>query len=245
MALIPQGNESQKWAPPVRATTVVDGIRKIEKGKAMIDCAWCPLPAADGNPLCPPCLAASAADIAALPGDRTALAAVAPEPGGPQQRVSGTRAPSVPIDLMADELARGIVWALGVWEPPVRELLGLPPVPEKVAPDVLTHRAATLLSCHVSDFAGMSARVGYVDGPERPSVARRGLYGVSRLRRLHQRAGFALDAGFPEIHLPGLCVLCGAAALAQPDGGGPVECRHCGHRVDADDYRTKLGLAGP
>lgn len=210
----------------------------------MIDCAWCPLPAIEDGPLCLRCIADSAADIAALPADWAALSALVPQQSGPQQRVSGSRAPSVPIDLTADELARAIVWALGVWEPPVRELIGLPPVPEKVPPNVLTHRAATLLSCHVSDFAGMSARVGYVDGPERPSVARRGLYGVSRLRRLHQRSGFALDAGFPEIALPGLCVLCGAAALAQPDGGGPVECRHCGHRVDAVDYRTMLGLAG-
>jgi hypothetical protein len=211
----------------------------------IIDCAWCPLPAEPDGPLCGDCLDASGEDIAALPADWAALSALMPQQGGPHEFVSGTRAPSVPIDLTADAVARAIVWQLGVWETPVRELLGLPPVPEKVPPDVLTHRAATLLSCHVSDFAGMSARVGYVEGPERPSVARRGLYGVSRLRRLHQRAGFAIDAGFPEIHLPGLCVECGAAALTQPDGGGPVECRHCGHRVDPDDYRERLGLAGP
>lgn len=208
----------------------------------IIDCAWCPLPAEPGGPLCPDCLDASADDIAALPADWRALGEITPEQGGPHQRISGTRAPSVPLDLEADALARGIVWALGVWEPPVRELLGLPPAPEEVAQDVLTHRAASLLSCHVSDFAAMPARVGYVNGPERPSVARRGLYGVSSMRRLHERARLILDDGVPATHLPGLCALCGAAALAQTAGSPLVECRHCGHRVGAGDYREMLGL---
>lgn len=208
----------------------------------MIDCAWCPLPADDG-PLCRGCLDASAADVAALPADWRALGALVPEQGGLQQRVSGSRAPSVPLDLLADELARSIAWTLGVWEPPVREACGLPPVPENVRPEILVHRAAGLLSARVSDFAALGDIWGYPEGLERGCVARRGLYGVSSCRRLHERAGYALGDVLPETHLPGLCGRCGAAALVQQPGAAPVECRHCGHLVDAGDYRTRLGLA--
>jgi ribosomal protein L37AE/L43A len=213
------------------------------RGRSVVECAWCPLPAEPGTALCADCLAASAADIAALPADWAALGALVPWQGGPQQRVSGTRAPSVPLDLLADELARSIVWTLGVWEPPVREACRLPAAPEKCRPDVIVDRAASLLSWRLNDFAALGDTWGYPEGLSRGCVARRGLYGVSSLRRLHQRAGYALGDVFPTFALPGLCALCGAAALARQSGSDIVACRHCGHQVAAGDYRTMLGLA--
>lgn len=184
----------------------------------MILCAWCWRAARDDVPLCAAHLEAAARDVAALPGDFAALAYRVAPAGALRQRVSGSAEPSVPLDLLADELRRGIVWQLGVWEPPVREALGLAPEPERVSPARLVKRAASLLSANLSDFCRLPRVWGYPEGLDAGSVARSGLYGVSSLRRVHARARRALDL---DDQRPPLCRRCGLS------GVDPVECRRC------------------
>jgi len=209
----------------------------------MTRCAWCPRPADDDGPLCADCRWLTRQELAALAYDVRDLALLAPPMLGPRQRVSGTHAPSVPIDLGADALIRAIVWRLGVWEPPVREAAGLPPAPESgIRPVRLADRAAKVLSNHVGEFLGLGPIEGYPDGPEAPCVARSGLYGAASLRRLHTRSLAALDRAPAAICLPGLCGSCGAPALTQLPGTARIDCGHCGAAISRQDYQDNILL---
>jgi hypothetical protein len=206
----------------------------------MTGCAWCPLVAVDG-PLCPDCRAAARRDIAALALDYRDLAQLRPVAGGPAQRVSGTRAASVPLDLVADALMRDIVWTLGVWEPPVREAAGLPAAPESgVRPGRLVNRACGVLSRRVVDFCRLGDVWGYPDGLDGGCVARSGLYGVASLRRLHARSLSVLDLTPAITRLPGYCGRCGTAALTRTAGTTRVDCGHCHHVITDDQYQNDI-----
>jgi hypothetical protein len=206
-------------------------------------CAMCRRAPSSDGPLCPPCRQMSAHDVAALALDFRDLGELVPGAGGLEQRVSGTRTPSVLVDLLADELARGIAWCLGVWEPPVREAAGLAPADESVTASRLVTRAAAVLSSRLSDFAALPDTWGYPDGLEGGCVARSGLYGVLSLRKLHTRSLAALGlATQAPMHLPGTCRRCEATALVRSFGEDFVQCRHCGLRLNAEEYRSLINL---
>ena len=189
------------------------------------------------------CFEASGRDVAALPLDFRDLGRLAPAANGPGQRVTGTFAPAVPIDLGADALQRDIAWLLGVWEPPVREAAGLPPAPElRIRPGRLVARAAAVLSAKLSDFLALGDTWGYPDGLEAGCVARSGLYGVASLRRLHSRAQWALGLTEPVTHVPGMCSRCGSSALTRTTGSDAVSCGHCGLWISDDEYRAYVGM---
>jgi len=209
-------------------------------------CPWCPAPTT-GHPLCDECRWLARQELAALPSDYRDLAALAPPGTRRSVRVSGTRAPSVPLDLTADALMREITWQLGTWEPPVREAAGLPPAPETgVRPARLVHRAAGLLSSHVDAFSRLGPTWGYPLGPTRGCVARSGLYGLARLRRAHALTLSVLDLAPPPATLvPGLCPRCRAPALTATPGTPGIHCAHCTEAITVDQYQNAVLITTP
>lgn len=203
-------------------------------------CLDCTQPSSGGLPLCDVCHDRTANELEALDADYVTLGALEPRHRGPQTRVSGTTTPGVPIDLDADEIARAIAWRCSVWEPPVREAAGLPPAPERGRPAVLVARASAVFAGSLSAFLALPPTWGYPDGPDGGCVARTGVQGALDLRRLHRRAVALVGIVRPAVHLPGVCRRCGATALLQADGGGDVECGHCGRRISPADYHTDL-----
>lgn len=205
---------------------------------------WTPAEAGEG-PLCEACLAATARDIAALPLDYRDLEQLLPRGAPPSEgRISGTAEASVPLDLHAEALQADIAWTLGVWEPAVREVVGLPPAPEfAVRPGWLVGRAASVLSVHVVALVRLGPFTAYHSGPEAPCEDVRGLYGAAELRRLHARATAALGLNRGAVRVPGPCGRCARAALEREPGSDRIRCRFCGMWITADDYEAYVGMA--
>jgi hypothetical protein len=201
------------------------------------NCALCRISLDDAGPLCPGCHRRAAAALGALGADVAELATLPAGAGACRERVSGSRSPTVPVNLDADEVARDIAWRCGVWEPPVREAVGLAPAPERIPLPRLTDRAAAVLSTSLSAFLALPPTWGYPDGLSGGCVARSGLYGALSLIRLHERARHlidgaeaAADAG-TATRAPGRCRLCGTRALIRY--AGAVGCACCGRRDPA------------
>lgn len=199
----------------------------------------------DGGPLCSGCLGRAHADIAALPDDYAALAAELVPAGGAATngRVSGgdTDAP-IPLALPTEALQRDIVWALTVWEQPVREAARLSGPPAGRVRDVwAVASAARVLAPRVHLLAGLAPTWGYADGLDAGPVLRDGVYGVEQLRTLHARAERVLGRR-RQLRQPGACSSCGAEALLRDDGSDTVHCARCGRHWTYRDYRLHVGL---
>lgn len=200
--------------------------------------------------MCDGCLGRGRFDIEALRRDYAALTAeLVPAGGRPRDaHVSGgdPDAP-VPLALNIDALQRDIAWTLAVWEPPVRELLGLDTPPAgNVRGSWAVGRGARLLARQVRALAALPPTWGYADGLDAGPVERDGVYAVASLRTLHgtaQRMLGATTAAPLTTSLPGSCPSCGATgSLLTADGSGRVLCAVCGAAHSRDEYRRSYGM---
>lgn len=225
-------------------------------------CAWgehcaarigkMPAVAVRSGPLCGACLAAAGNTIGALPGAHAQLgrelseASLSAGYGG----VPGDPATRAPLSLGIDALQREILWALTVWEPPVREAARLAPEltrtpagwPVRDADAV--EMAAGVLTRHVDLLAALGPIWGYAEGIEVGPVARDGLDALRTFAALHRRASRVTGIFREEIHLPGECLAssCRATDLRRSDGSDTVRCAVCGFKSTYDDYSRNVGF---
>jgi hypothetical protein len=169
-------------------------------------------------------------------------------PGGPDRtgRITGgdTDAP-VPVALGIEALRSDIVWALTVWEPPVREAAGLAdPVTTGVRDVWVVDHAASLLVAHIDTLARLGPIWGYADGLDAGPVERDGVYAIGQFTALHQAVQRVAGTTPRTLREPGPCRCCGAPALTRPDGGDTVTCRVCDDRRSLDAYRRDMALMG-
>lgn len=200
--------------------------------------------AGDG-PLCPGCLRAAAADIAALPRDHADLTRelVPIERGLSHVAAPGADDAGVPLALDVEALQRSIFWALTVWEPPVREAAGLSPERVGGVRDAwAVARAAAVIAPRTDVLAALGPTWGFADGLDAGPVARDGEHAVAQLRGLHRRARAVAGLTRLVYELPGECSRCGAAALRRTNGSDTVRCEVCERRWTYDDYQRYVGL---
>lgn len=200
----------------------------------------------DGGPLCDGCLNRARFDIAALRCDYLALTAELAPPGrSPEAFVSGgdTDAP-VPLALGVDALQRRIVWTLTVWEPPVREVLGVAPAPSRgVRASWVVATSTRLLARHVRRLAAIGPTWGYADGLDAGPVERDGVYGVESLSALHDVAARVLGVVPVTRPVSGMCSHCGGfGSLQHDDGSDVVRCAACGSAESYDEHRRGYGM---
>ena len=205
----------------------------------------CGQPAVDGGPLCVDCLRSAARAIEAIPGGYAGLAArlePARRPAGQRVDCGGGDGHSVPVDLAVIDLQREVVWALTVWEPPVREALDLPPGPERgVRPTRAVAGAARLLAAHVGALAALPPVWCFADGVEAGPVLRDGLDAVRQVLAVARRVAVRADHA-RLVWVPGQCP-CGLAGLRRAAGGDLVDCPGCGRSWRPAAYRRLVGLA--
>lgn len=200
----------------------------------------------DGGPLCDGCLSRAAADIRELPRDHALLTAELIPAGRPRDAyVSGgdPDAP-VPLSMHVDEMQRAIVWAVTVWEPPLREALALTAAPASgVRPAWTVRNGCALIARHVRTLAALGPTWGYADGLDAGPVERDGVYAVDSLRRVHEVAQRVLGTSPQVTALPGACSGCGGAGgLLREDGSDQVRCQVCGTSEHYDAYRRGYGM---
>jgi hypothetical protein len=202
-----------------------------------------PAPADAGGPLCRACCARAESDIRALPIDYWELQDELVPGRATELGRRGGSPDRVPLALHVEALQRDIVWTLQVWEPPVREVAGLPPEQTRGVRDSWAVAvAAGVVAPRIGLLVALGPTCGYADGLVAGPVERDGLYAVESLRRLHRLARSALGLTRRVFVLQGDCSGCGATALRRRDASDTVWCDACNGRWSFDDYQRYVGL---
>lgn len=196
-------------------------------------------------PLCPACCQRTGLQISALARDYADLEGELM----PTQRGLGARSVSsgddtgTPLAVGVEALQRSILWALTVWEPPVREAAGLPPERTRgVREGWAVAAAVRVLAPRVEVLAALGPTWGYAEGLDAGPVARDGIWAVGDLCHLHRQARTVCGLTRRTFHLPGECSRCGASALLRVDGADIIRCGRCDQRWTDDDYRQYVSL---
>jgi hypothetical protein len=196
------------------------------------------------GPFCAADLDLARRDVASLTADYHGLSTVLDgRSAGHGTRVSGSVDAGVLVDLGVDELMRDIHHCLTVWEPPVREVAGLPPERTRgVRHGFAVAVAVGVLAPRIAILAALPPVWGYADGLDAGPVCRDGVDAISSLRSLRRRCRHRLGLTTLINSLPGECSGCGAAALRRRDGSDTVRCDMCRQTSTYDEYRRYVGL---